>query len=174
MSSNKQFPVDYSKEIDVCKRLRAAFEDVKHYQSWSNRIKAKFQAALPEYTIALGAGECAGALNTLRIWGNGFDYNNRCVYLCWNTGQQPWQAGFLEALDIADPSDYQEWQESEKEELDALSAIERQIIALRQEADNRIKRLPIPKSATVRKNECHWQSPSGVLKAMFPNIWGQR
>jgi hypothetical protein len=164
---------DYSKQIEVVKALRGAFDKVKHHKEWSKRLLKTFKEALPGYALSMGVAE-HGSLNTLRVWGNGLHYENDCVYVCFsiheNGKERSWQDGFMWALNRADHSDYAERQEQERALYPQLDDIAARIAELQNEAHAMIEDLPMPKSATIR-GEVHWKNASHALQAKYPEIW---
>jgi hypothetical protein len=155
-------------QIAVVLGLRRAFEQFKHHAAFTRRCKPFIEAELPGYTISVDPDHYG--LRTIRVWGNGLPYDNG-VYLCWNSSK-PWAEGMSEALEIADSSDYAERSKDEeplKAKLDALSA---QVEAARAEAAALIEALPIPTSATIRKDHPTWSGPTSELSKAYPLLFG--
>ncbi len=153
----------------VVKGLRRALAQTKHLVSFSKRIKTVIEKELPGYTISLEKAINSMGLDSINVWGNGIEYNER-VHLSWNTGR-PWAEALEREIEIADYTDYQERARDEETVIPALEYLEAVISRAQAEAEQLIKDLPIPKTATVRAEASMWDSPSSDLRKRFPKLF---
>lgn len=169
--TKEAFPRDMSQKIAVVAALRRGFEVVKHHQKFTKRMLPAFEKELPGYTVSLSVEPGDFGFARLRVWGNGLAYDDG-VGLGWiNSDKRPWQERMAEELDRNDVSDYAERQEQEIAIVTKLEAMEREIERIRAEASKIFEELPVPKSAKLRSNECHWSGPSYALRDKFPGLF---
>ncbi len=155
--------------------LERAYEKAKHLKKFNLRIRSIIQAELPEFTISCETPGTYDNLAGVKVWGNGLKYDNM-VYLLWSGVRYPnWQEGFIAQLETQNPSDRIERRAQEKnldEQHFNFAELENRIKEIQERAKDAVRFLPVPPSATVRKNKNHWSSPSRELKAKYPLLFG--
>ncbi len=161
----------YEKQIEVIAALRKVFDKFSHYQTFTKRVLPFLREALPEYTVTI---DVEGNRCIVKVWGNGIDYND-CVYITWSCLEQSkpikWQDGFLRALERADLSDYAEREAHEKALIPQLEKLNTEVQDRVRAARILIESLPVPMSATVRKDQHHWSNASRALCERFPILF---
>jgi hypothetical protein len=166
---------DYSREIAIINALRLAFEKFKHHQNFSNRMRPYLTEALPEYYFHINVDHTQwGATQyTLGVWGNGLHHSDR-ISLYWTISDNhhcTWQEGFLGELDRHDLSDQQEREQDEERLLPELEKLNTEVENCVERAQKLIEKLPIPKSAKLRNEQCFWDRPSSELQKRFPFLF---
>ena len=158
----------YKKKVAAIKLLAAVVEKLAHTAGPNKRIATAFKKAHPEYTISYGTDY---GLFRIRLWGNGLDYQDG-LYLCWSGSKNTWEE--LKAqIQISDFSDYLERLEAEEKLYPQLAVLEEQIGKLKLKAQTLVESLGVPKSATARASECHWDSASSETTKEFPGALAQ-
>ncbi len=160
----------HAQQIEVIAAIRRAFEKFKHHQTFTRRVKPILEAELPGYAVSVDLDHFGLHTCTIRVWGKGLPYDNGSVYLCWN-GSKPWAEGMAEAIEISDMRDYAEREEQEKTLEDKLAELHALVEHARAEAEALVAALPVPTSATIRKNHPTWQGPTGSLRKAFPLLF---
>jgi hypothetical protein len=159
----------YDQQISVVDGLRRAFEKFKHHQCFTRRVKPIIEKELPGFTVAVSPCEGPVSLASVRVWGLGIGFGN-AVTLCWH--DKVWQTGFARELQRCDVRDYEEREQDEQLLQGLLDQMEKEVAALRGKAEDLIKKLPIPKSATIRAESVFWELPSSKLRKRCPLLFG--
>lgn len=174
---------NYQQRIAIVKAIREVVPEFSHYQEVSKRIipfiekklatikKIGVLDRITDYMVFLDIKKRGqGNSYYLKVWGNGILLSD-AVDLFWNDQDFPaWQQGLLHALDVADMSDYRERELAEQSLIGALQLLEDAIKDARHMARIFVETLPIPTSATVRKDST-WDQPSYKLRKKFPLLF---
>jgi hypothetical protein len=137
------------------------------------------EAEFPDKTVFIHTSTGQYNDHKIGIWGEDIPYGER-VEIGFNSDiGRTWQEALFHQLDITDMSDQIE-RERDESNLDffALESqvkdLQEAIEKLRDQASDRVKQLPIPISAKIRKSGCHWSQPSTALCIKYPNLFGER
>lgn len=161
----------FKQQIEVIGGIRSALEKCRHHREFTWRVRPLLEEALPGYSVSVEPSSKFHQAS-IRVWGNGLPFNES-VHVCWNTdGDKPWTELCVAAIDRSDPSDYREREIQEAKLAPMLEGMEREMERLRAEAAALIAGLPIPSSATLRKEGFFWERPSSALTKRFPLLFG--
>ncbi len=159
----------YEQRAEVLQGIRRALEKTKHYEKFTKRVTNAVQEELPWHTVYMQKAINSMGLDGIRVWGNGIHYDNG-INLSWNPSRS-WVEALDRELDIADFSDYQERAKMEERMIPGLEDLERQVAKLQEEALDRFRQLPIPKSAKARAEAHYWDEPSFEIRQLFPKLF---
>lgn len=172
----------YMRRIAIVAAMRAVAKQFAHYKAFPKKkfadaLRAEFlRRALPEYVVYVGSPSYSPTTVEIAVWGSGISHGNQLrLSLHGMRDNMPttWQSGLEAELDRADLTDKLEHVDSEETLVPELEAIEEQIAALRAKARAMWVRLPIPKSATIRRDACFWDRPSYEIRERFPLALGE-
>lgn len=162
----------YEQKIEIVDGVRRAFAKFKHFKEMTRRCEFFLKEELPGYTISFSVGQ--GFKNKhyeINVWGKGLAYNER-MYISWyNEDGETWQENFEKAIAYSDFRDSQERHEQEQLLYPELLKLEDDVKHLIHKAKMMVKNLPVPASATVRKDSHAWGNASAELAGRFPILF---
>lgn len=169
--------MDNQYRLDVINGIRRAAEKFKHHQNFTKRVTPYLEAEFPGKTVSIHTSQKRFDSHRIGIWGGDIHYKELIEISFDSRKDKTWFEDLLYQLDVADPSDQME-RERDEESI-YFQDFENQI-KMRQEAIDRIKDialaqikdLPVPSSAKIRTSQCHWDSPSSVLREKYPHLFG--
>lgn len=165
-------------QVQIINAVRAGVAATKHHANYSARvekvIETKIKEIFPNAVVSFVPG--ASSLGSIGVWRE--DYCNR-LYMCWNWScGNHWSDPILNSMNFSDCSDTMERIEQEKS-LDVMFTIleseardlAEQLDRVRERANNLVKALPVPKSATVRAKSNFWDHPQPETRARYSTLF---
>ena len=158
---------------DILAGIRAGVEATRHHEKPS-RLKAAIEKALPNASVYYDPKPYGSAdMGRISVWG-GEVKHDKMITCYFRHDDLPWPDAVLWYVRRADDSDYRERMEAESKLYAKFEQLERQIYALRLEADRLVMQLPIPKAAVangLRDKAFYWDKPQEETRKKFPNLF---
>jgi len=161
----------WEKRNALLAQVRTAVESVKHYRKFDGRVIGKVRECIDESYVV-----CAASFGpSISIHGNGIPFGERIVLALYSNGgmlAESWYDKLMTSIAVAENYDGIQRLKAEQDLLPELEAIESQIGALRKQARDIITALPVPASATVRKEKHFWGDASSEMRKHLPLTFG--
>ena len=158
----------------VLEVLKASLTSCK-LEKLGKRVQTHIEKSFPDNWVTVYSAKKSFESSAIRVWytnpitGNSAHVEVRVYERSSMTGEaKDWRAQALVEIERQFSYDTDERARQEEAIFPALSAIEEEIKSLQARALMMIEALPIPSSATVRKDSCYWDSPSRELTKRLP------
>lgn len=181
---NEKIKFSDDQHNNIIAALRRALDKTKHHARFgrggrfSSALKHELSGAFDVDKLCIHTSP-----DKISIWGCGVRVDDGVTLfggLSWDSPckGEPWFTAIAKEIEIADKADYNARLQQEAILSETFNTLEKQIVDLnfqiaciRRHGHAHIKRMPVPSSATIRKDHHCWERPSSQLSAKFPNLF---